>query len=82
MKNSEQNQNHCPHCGEPIDVNEVLKHQLEAQYKEEYNQKLSQAKEEIDKKQDALQAAKEKFEEEKREQKERFAEELEVDRSY
>jgi hypothetical protein len=77
MSNLEKNQIFCPKCGEPIDVNEVLKHQLEDQIRSEFNKKLTENQEEFDRKQHALQQAREAFEREKREQSERFSEELE-----
>jgi hypothetical protein len=77
MNSQEKNQIFCPKCGEPIDVNEVLKHQLEDQIRTEFNKKLTESQEEFDRKQLQLQQAKEAFEKEKREQNERFSEELE-----
>lgn len=78
MKNTEKNQIHCPNCGEPIDVNEVLKHQLEEQLRSEYNKKLAENREELEKKQEAFEKARDAFEQEKREQRERFNMELEA----
>jgi hypothetical protein len=78
MKNTEKNQIHCPNCGEPIDVNEVLKHQLEEQLRSEYNKKLAQNREELEKKQEDFEKARDAFEQEKREQRERFNMELEA----
>jgi hypothetical protein len=78
MKNTEKNQIHCPKCGEPIDVNEVLKHQLEEQLRSEYNKKLAENREELEKKQEVFEKARDAFEQEKREQRERFNTELEA----
>lgn len=78
MKNTEKNQIHCPNCGKPIDVNEVLKHQLEEQLRSEYNKKLAENREELEKKQEAFEKARDAFEQEKREQRERFNMELEA----
>ena len=78
MKSTEKNQIHCPNCGETIDVNEVLKHQLEEQVRSEYNRKLAENREEFEKKQEAFEKERDAFEREKREQRERFNEELEA----
>jgi hypothetical protein len=76
MKNSDNNQIHCPNCNQPIDVNEVLKHQLEEQVRVEFNRKITETREAYEKKQEQLLEEKEAFEKEKLEQKERFEDEL------
>ena len=40
MKNSTTIQ--CPHCGESINVNDVLVHQIEAENKEKFQEKLNE----------------------------------------
>lgn len=78
MSNTEKNQIECPKCGEQIDVNEVLKLQLEEQMRTEYNQKLTKNKQDFEKKLDALEQQKAEFEIEKQNQRDRFNEELEA----
>ena len=38
--NTKSNKIKCPHCGEPINVNQVLSHQLENELERKYNRKL------------------------------------------
>ena len=45
----EKNQIKCPNCGEEIDVNDILHHQVESQLKKEYEDKSNKQKEEFSK---------------------------------
>lgn len=71
------NQIHCPNCGTPIDVNDILAHQLEEQIKLQYQGQLNEARDEFAKKQEALLHEKEAFEEKKRRENELFQERFE-----
>ncbi|MNU65170.1 hypothetical protein D3C71_544590 [compost metagenome] len=71
------NQIHCPNCGTPIDVNDILAHQLEEQIKLQYQGQLNEARDEFAKKQEVLLREKEAFEEKKRRENELFQERFE-----
>lgn len=71
------NQIHCPNCGTPIDVNDILAHQLEEQIKLQYQSQLNEARDEFAKKQEVLLREKEAFEEKKRRENELFQERFE-----
>ncbi|MNJ85460.1 hypothetical protein D3C87_29350 [compost metagenome] len=71
------NQIHCPNCGTPIDVNDILAHQLEEQIKLQYQGQLNEARDEFAKKQEVLLREKEEFEEKKRRENELFQERFE-----
>lgn len=71
------NQIHCPNCGTPIDVNDILAHQLEEQIKLQYQGQLNEARDEFAKKQEILLREKEAFEEKKRRENELFQERFE-----
>jgi hypothetical protein len=74
---SEQTAIQCPNCGTSIDVNDILKHQLEDKIRAEYQQRaIEQAKDMLAKK-EALKKEKEAFEANKKLEKERFDERLE-----
>jgi len=74
---SEQTAIQCPNCGTSIDVNDILKHQLEDKIRAEYQQRaIEQAKDMLAKK-EALEKEKEAFEANKKLEKERFDERLE-----
>lgn len=55
----------CPNCGENIDVNELLYHQLDAELKKDYNAKLAEREKSYQSRQDALNAAKAELDEAK-----------------
>lgn len=55
----------CPHCGEEIDVNSVLTHQIEESIRQDFIQKENQVKKDFALKNDALQKQIEAFENEK-----------------
>jgi len=62
---ADQNTIECPSCGEKIDVNEILYHQLKDQVKQEFSDKLAEQKKKYDDKAEALKAEKAKLDEEK-----------------
>jgi hypothetical protein len=74
---SEQTSIKCPNCGFSIDVNEILKHQLEDKIRAEYQQKTSVQAKEMLAKNEALEKAKAEFEAKKKQENELFAERLE-----
>lgn len=67
----------CPGCGTAIDVNDILKHQLEDTIRKEFQQKASKQAEELAAKNDQLEKAKADFEEKKKHENEMFADRLE-----
>ena len=70
----------CPNCGTIIDVNDILKHQLEDSIRKEFQQKATlQAKELADKKEE-LDKAKTEFEAKKKQENELFADRLEKEK--
>ena len=73
---SEQTSINCPKCGESIDVNAILKHQLEDKIRAEYQQKASEQAKELASKNEALEKAKSEFEAKKKQENELFAERL------
>lgn len=75
--NALMNQISCPNCGTPIDVNDILAHQLEEQIQRKYQLQLNEARDEFAQKQDILQREKEAFEEKKRRENELFQERFE-----
>jgi hypothetical protein len=68
------NQIACPNCGTPIDVNDILAHQLEEQIQRKYQNQLNETRDEFAKKQEVLLREKEDFEEKKRRENELFQE--------
>lgn len=74
---SEQTAIQCPNCGTSIDVNDILKHQIEDKIRAEYQQKASQQAKELVTKNEALEKAKAEFEAKKKQENELFAERLE-----
>ena len=74
---SEQTSIKCPKCGESIDVNDILKHQLEDKIKAEYQKKAIEQAKEIVAKNEALEKDKAEFEVKKKQENELFAERLE-----
>jgi hypothetical protein len=73
---SEQTSIKCPNCGTSIDVNDILKHQLEDKIRFEYQQKASEQAKDIAAKNEALETAKAEFEAKKKQDNELFAERL------
>lgn len=74
---SEQTSIKCPNCGTSIDVNDILKHQLEDKIRAEYQQKANQYAKDLAAKNEALDNAKAEFEAKKKQENELFAERLE-----
>ena len=68
----------CPNCGENIDVNTLLAHQLEEGLKSKYEAQKKRDLEQIKEKEVALQQQKEVFEEAKRKENETFQARLEA----
>lgn len=67
----------CPDCGAQIDVNNILKHQIEEVVRKEYQQKANQQAKEMLAKNEVLDKAKAEFEAKKKQENELFAERLE-----
>jgi hypothetical protein len=67
----------CPNCGTSIDVNDILKHQLEDSIRSEFQAKANQQAKELATKNEALDKAKAEFEAKKKQENELFAERLE-----
>lgn len=67
----------CPDCGAQIDVNDLLKHQIEDAIRKEYQQKALKQSEELALKSEAFEKAKAEFEAKKKQENELFAERLE-----
>jgi hypothetical protein len=66
----------CPNCGEPIDVSEVLRHQVEEDLKLKMHQEIAKEKQKFEKEFDLLQKQKEDFEEKRKRENELFQEKL------
>ena len=58
---AEQSSIQCPNCGTPIDVNDVLKHQLEDSIRKEFQQKATIQNKELELKNEQLEKAKTEF---------------------
>lgn len=67
----------CPNCGTQIDVNDVLKHQLEDSIRKEFQQKANAQTRELELKNEQFEKAKADFEAKKKQENELFAERLE-----
>jgi hypothetical protein len=67
----------CPNCGTSIDVNDILKHQLEDTIRQEFQLKANQQAKELSAKNEELEVAKAAFEAKKKKENELFAERLE-----
>ncbi|MEN2401719.1 DUF2130 domain-containing protein [Flavobacterium sp. MC2016-06] len=67
----------CPNCGTTIDVNDILKHQLEDSIRKEYQQKANAQTKELELKNEQFEKAKLEFEAKKKQENELFAERLE-----
>lgn len=74
---AEQSSIQCPNCGENIDVNDILKHQLEDSIRKEFQQKATIQNKELELKNEQLEKAKADFEAKKKQENELFAERLE-----
>lgn len=74
---AEQSSIQCPNCGTTIDVNDILKHQLEDSIRKEYQQKANAQKQELELKNEQFEKAKTEFEAKKKQENELFAERLE-----
>lgn len=70
----------CPNCGTTIDVNDILKHQLEDSIRKEYLKKETAQAKELAAKNDELAKAKAEFEVKKKQENELFAERLEKEK--
>lgn len=66
----------CPNCGTEINVNEILYHQLEDDFKKRYTAQLAEEKKKYDAELDLLNAQKEEFEKKKQKENELFQEKL------
>lgn len=56
----------CPNCGESIDVQDILSHQLEDEIKQKYEAQLAEQKQKFNKDFENLNKSKEEFELEKK----------------
>ncbi|KVV14764.1 DUF2130 domain-containing protein [Flavobacterium sp. TMP13] len=74
---AEQSSIQCPNCGTTIDVNDILKHQLEDSIRKEYQQKATIQAKELAHKNEQFEKAKLEFEAKKKHENELFAERLE-----
>lgn len=72
MKNDTQVK--CPNCGTAIDVQNVLSHQLEEDFKKKYNAQLAEEKKKYEKEFEQLNQQKEEFEKKKQKENELFQE--------
>lgn len=66
----------CPNCGQPIDVSEVLRHQVEEDLKLKMHQEMAKEKQKFEKEFEQLQKLKEEFEEKRKRENELFQEKL------
>lgn len=64
----------CPNCGTAIDVQDVLSHQLEEDFKKKYNAQLADEKKKYEKEFEQLNQQKEDFEKKKQKENELFQE--------
>ncbi|MTH15418.1 DUF2130 domain-containing protein [Flavobacterium sp. LC2016-01] len=74
---AEQSSIQCPNCGTNIDVNDILKHQLEDSIRKEFQQKANIQTRELELKNEQFEKAKTEFEAKKKQENELFAERLE-----
>lgn len=68
----------CPNCGTDIDVNDILSHQLEDKFKQQFNAQLAEQRVEFERKQEILAIEKLEFEEKKQKENELFQEKFEA----
>ncbi|MEO7976753.1 DUF2130 domain-containing protein [Flavobacterium sp.] len=74
---AEQSSIQCPNCGTTIDVNDILKHQLEDSIRKEFQQKANAQSRELELRNEQFEKAKSEFEAKKKQENELFAERLE-----
>ena len=67
----------CPNCGTAIDVNDLLKHQIEETLRKEFQSKAAMQEKELALKNEQFEKAKAEFEAKKRQENELFVERLE-----
>ncbi|OAB30547.1 hypothetical protein SAMN05444395_11127 [Flavobacterium fryxellicola] len=70
----------CPNCGTTIDVNDILKHQLEDSIRKEFQQKTAEQIKELTTKTEEFELAKSEFEAKKKQENEMFADRLEKEK--
>lgn len=70
----------CPECGSKIDVNDILKHQIEDSIRKEFQQDKSKMAKEFQEKSDLLKKEKEDFEAKKERENELFKERLDKEK--
>ena len=68
----------CPNCGTAIDVENILSHQLEENFKQKFNAQLAEEKKKYDKEFEGLNKAKEEGEQKKQKENELFQEKLQT----
>ncbi|MBF7092432.1 DUF2130 domain-containing protein [Flavobacterium sp. LS1R47] len=73
---AEQSSIQCPNCGTIIDVNDILKHQLEDSIRKEFQQKATAQTKELELKNEQFEKAKSEFEAKKKQENELFTERL------
>ncbi len=73
---SNQAQVKCPNCGESIDVQDILSHQLEDEIQQRYQTKIAEEKNKYESQFEQLNQAKEDFEQKKKQENELFQERL------
>lgn len=66
----------CPKCGEEIDVNDILYHQVDGQLKKQYEENLAKEKQKYDAQASMLAVEKEKLEDDKNHQQEQIAKQV------
>ncbi len=66
----------CPNCGHEIDVNNVIAHQLDEEYKKKYNAQLSEEKKKFQSELGKLEQQKQDFEKQKSEQEKLIADKV------
>ena len=71
----------CPNCGNSIDVENIIAHQLEDELKRKYSAQLAEEKKKYESEFDSLNKAKEEFELKKKRENELFQERLEKQRN-
>ena len=77
---SDQTSIKCPKCGTSIDVNDILKHQLEDNIRLEYQEKAAKQENEIAVKNEQFEKDKAAFEAKKKQENELFLEKLEKEK--
>jgi len=67
----------CPNCGNDIDVQNILSHQLEEEIKQKYQKQIAEEKKQFQSQFEVLKKEKEEFEQKKKQENELFKERLE-----